>query len=64
MYAQKLEGDSWKGEKMDMAKIEKMSGMLLTHAYPHTRCVLTQCRSTARSDVRTHAGYKEEGGRQ
>jgi len=27
MYAQALEGDSWKGEKMDKGKIEKMSGM-------------------------------------
>ena len=26
MYAQKLEGDSWIGEKMDIGKIEKMSG--------------------------------------
>jgi hypothetical protein len=27
MYAQKLEGDSWIGERMDVGKIEKMSGM-------------------------------------
>ncbi len=27
LYAQKLEGDSWKGEKMDTGKIDKMSGM-------------------------------------
>ena len=26
MYAQKLEGDSWIGERMDVGKIEKMSG--------------------------------------
>jgi hypothetical protein len=26
MYAQKLEGDSWIGERMDIGKIEKMSG--------------------------------------
>lgn len=26
MYAQKLEGDSWIGEKMDLGKIDKMSG--------------------------------------
>lgn len=26
MYAQKIEGDSWVGEKMDVGKIEKMSG--------------------------------------
>jgi hypothetical protein len=27
MYAQKVEGDSWVGEKMEPGKIEKMSGM-------------------------------------
>ena len=28
MYAQKLEGDSWIGERMDVGKIERMSGEL------------------------------------
>ena len=28
MYAQKLEGDAWIGERMDTAKIDKMSGLL------------------------------------
>lgn len=27
MYAQKLEGESWIGERMDKEKIDKMSGM-------------------------------------
>ncbi len=27
MYAQKVEGDSWVGEKMEPGKVEKMSGM-------------------------------------
>lgn len=27
LYAQKLEGDMWKGEKLDKAKLDKMSGM-------------------------------------
>lgn len=26
LYAQKIEGDSWAGEKLDPGKIEKMSG--------------------------------------
>lgn len=26
MYAQTIQGDSWMGEKMDKAKIDKMSG--------------------------------------
>lgn len=28
LYAQKLEGDNWAGEKLDKAKLDKMSGML------------------------------------
>lgn len=27
LYAQKLEGDSWRGEKLDKAKLDKMSGL-------------------------------------
>ena len=27
MYAQQVEGESWRGEKMDKQKIDKMSGM-------------------------------------
>jgi hypothetical protein len=30
MYAQKLEGDSWIGERMDVGKIDKMSGTFFT----------------------------------
>ena len=26
MYAQKIEGDDWHGEKLDKGKIDKMSG--------------------------------------
>ncbi|RFU32044.1 hypothetical protein B7463_g4339, partial [Scytalidium lignicola] len=33
MYAQKLEGDSWRGEKMDPGKIEKMSDQQLGQMY-------------------------------
>ena len=29
MYAQKIEGDSWRGEKIDKGKIDKMSGLLI-----------------------------------
>lgn len=28
LYAQKLEGDNWVGEKLDKSKLDKMSGML------------------------------------
>jgi len=27
IYAQKLEGDSWLGERMDAGKVDKMSGI-------------------------------------
>lgn len=27
MYAQKIEGSSWRGEKLEKNKIDKMSGM-------------------------------------
>ena len=30
MYAQKIEGNSWRGEKLEKSKIEKMSGMEYT----------------------------------
>ncbi|KFY48301.1 hypothetical protein V495_01454 [Pseudogymnoascus sp. VKM F-4514 (FW-929)] len=33
MYAQKLEGDSWKGETLDKAKIDKMSDQQLGQLY-------------------------------
>jgi len=33
MYAQKLEGDSWLGERMDPAKIEKMSDQQMGQMY-------------------------------
>ena len=29
MYAQKVEGDAWKGEKLDKTSIDRMSGMYL-----------------------------------
>lgn len=31
MYAQKIEGDSWRGEKLDKGKIDKMSGIIKSH---------------------------------
>jgi hypothetical protein len=30
LYAQKLEGDQWAGDKLDQSKLDKMSGMFLT----------------------------------
>lgn len=34
LYAQKVEGDSWQGEKIDQAKMQKMSGMFSKAAPP------------------------------
>jgi hypothetical protein len=31
LYAQKIEGDSWRGEKLDPQKVEKMSGTDFLH---------------------------------
>lgn len=33
MYAQKIEGDSWRGEKLDKGKIDKMSDQQLGQLY-------------------------------
>ncbi|KAL2270073.1 hypothetical protein VTJ83DRAFT_2257 [Remersonia thermophila] len=33
LYAQKIEGDSWKGEKLDQAKIDKMSDEQIGQLY-------------------------------
>lgn len=33
MYAQQLEGDTWRGEKMNKAKIEKMSDQQIAQLY-------------------------------
>lgn len=32
LYAQKLEGDSWTGDKLDKAKLDKMSGVFCLRA--------------------------------
>lgn len=33
LYAQQVEGDKWKGEKLDKAKLDKMSGELGNRSY-------------------------------
>ena len=61
MYAQKVEGDSWKGEKLDKAKIDKMSGRRQSQLYLKNE--LIQCRSATWTIVRAHAGHPEERAR-
>ncbi|KAE8447577.1 Succinate dehydrogenase assembly factor 3, mitochondrial [Mollisiaceae sp. DMI_Dod_QoI] len=42
MYAQKLEGDSWLGERMDPAKIDKMSDQQLGQMYELMQAIRKQ----------------------
>lgn len=42
MYAQKLEGDEWIGEKMDQGKIEKMSDQQLGQMYELMQSIRNQ----------------------
>lgn len=51
MYAQKIEGDSWVGEKMDIGKIEKMSGKYYNGTVYKDGCLLIGSRSTIRANV-------------
>ena len=59
MYAQKIEGDMWQGDKLDKGKIDKMNGMIwAVHLSAYT--LLTQpTRPTNRTAVRIDAGHPE-----
>ncbi|KAL2003698.1 hypothetical protein VTN02DRAFT_2729 [Thermoascus thermophilus] len=39
LYAQKLEGDSWRGEKLDKAKLDKMSDQQIGQLYELMRTI-------------------------
>lgn len=39
LYAQKLEGDSWRGEKLDQAKLDKMSEQQIGQLYELMRTI-------------------------
>ena len=47
LYAQKLEGDAWRDERLDGAKIDKMSGELASCSPDGMKkrksCVLSRC---------------------
>jgi len=62
MYAQKIEGDSWRGEKLDKGKIDKMSGIDLEKAQKDWN---TDCRPrpTAGAALRVDASYTKDGSR-
>ena len=61
MYAQQLEGDGWRGGKIDKAKVDKMSGEFweLFWLFQITSRVFLMGilrRSAAWADVRAYAG--------
>ena len=57
MYAQKLEGDEWIGERMDVGKIDKMSGKRPPQSF--VKVLLTLCRSTIRTYIIIHKVHSE-----
>ncbi|KAL0259992.1 hypothetical protein SLS55_005735 [Diplodia seriata] len=42
MYAQQLEGDAWRGSKMDKAKVDKMSDEQLAQLYELMQAIRSQ----------------------
>ena len=59
MYAQKIEGKNWKDEKLDKAKIDKMSGKLLLPLCSESFELTQVCRPTDWPTLRAHASYPE-----
>ncbi|KAL9123995.1 MAG: hypothetical protein Q9217_006632 [Psora testacea] len=50
MYAQKVEGDAWKGEKLDKGKIDKMSDQQLGQLYELMQAIQVQSREKGGED--------------
>lgn len=62
MYAQKIEGDSWRGEKLDKGKIDKMSGTWMFSG--RDQVTAEDCRRPAiRTALRIDASYPKPGAR-
>lgn len=51
MYAQKVEGDSWKGEKLDKGKIDKMSDQQLGQMYELMQAIRKQGQDDGKDHV-------------
>ena len=49
MYAQNIEGGSWKGEKIDKSKIDKMSGITLLFLGSKKSDHAASCRPAVRA---------------
>jgi hypothetical protein len=60
MYAQKLEGDTWREERLDKERIDRMSGCSPFCVIVLRR--LTLIRSATGPIIRIDAGYSEERG--
>lgn len=64
LYAQKIEGDSWVGEKLDAGKIEKMSGAcsfrLVVRATAPVLTTRGRLRRTAGPVIRADASNTKE----
>jgi len=67
MYAQNIEGETWKGERLDSGKIDKMSGMSSVPCFDAwwflggvVGLTIGWNRSAARAALRAYAGYSEE----
>ncbi|KAL9096270.1 MAG: hypothetical protein Q9163_006453 [Psora crenata] len=50
MYAQKVEGDAWRGEKLDKAKIDKMSDQQLEQLYELMKAIQEHGRNEGGED--------------
>ena len=63
MYAQKVEGDAWAGEKLDKRKIDKMSGRSYLDCQSSPTCLTPTwfSRSTNGTALRIAAGNSGEG---
>lgn len=62
MYAQKIEGDAWLGEKLDQVKIDKMSGAFSLQG--NGQCTYSnEYRSADWATLRAHAGHTTKGQR-
>ncbi|PSN62473.1 ACN9-domain-containing protein [Corynespora cassiicola Philippines] len=59
LYAQALEGDSWKEAKMDKTKIDKMSDQQIGQLYELMQAIRKQELEDADADVGPEKGHKQ-----
>jgi len=59
-YGQKLEGDSWKGEKLDMTLLDKMSDQQIGQMYELMQAIEKRARESADEEIEG-AMYQKKG---